>query len=256
MCYVSRFQPHKSYRMEDWKPVPRKYDPLKAGSIDGTDTYPHDKAIIRAMNAKYKPDKTLKGDPSTTIFIGRLNPQTSEETLEQVFSRFGKIKQLRLIRDIVTGFSKRYAFIEYEDERSADKAEYDANHSVIDQTEVIVMLECSRTMPGWVPRRFGGGLNGKKESGQLRFGGQERPFRKPILLANQQAQRRAGYGHSNDNGSFKDYRNQERGKRRYDNNRDDRYRDRSPRRDRGRSPSPKRERRREERDYSGRKGRY
>eukprot|EP01126_Amoeba_proteus_P036479 TRINITY_DN3720_c0_g1_i5.p1 TRINITY_DN3720_c0_g1~~TRINITY_DN3720_c0_g1_i5.p1 ORF type:complete len:166 (-),score=20.67 TRINITY_DN3720_c0_g1_i5:488-985(-) len=27
------------------------YDPLKAGSIDGTDTKPHDRAIVRAMNA-------------------------------------------------------------------------------------------------------------------------------------------------------------------------------------------------------------
>ncbi|KAG6382513.1 hypothetical protein SASPL_108424 [Salvia splendens] len=35
-------------------------------------------------------------------------------------------------------------------------------------------------MPGWIPRRLGGGLGGKKESGQLRFGGRERPFRAPL----------------------------------------------------------------------------
>jgi U11/U12 small nuclear ribonucleoprotein 35 kDa protein len=34
---------------------------------------------------------------------------------------------------------------------------------------------------GWVPRRLGGGLGGKKESGQMRFGGRERPFRLPIV---------------------------------------------------------------------------
>eukprot|EP01106_Pelomyxa_sp_JSP_P009076 TRINITY_DN2486_c0_g2_i1.p1 TRINITY_DN2486_c0_g2~~TRINITY_DN2486_c0_g2_i1.p1 ORF type:complete len:100 (-),score=10.50 TRINITY_DN2486_c0_g2_i1:182-481(-) len=28
----------------------------------------------------------------------------------------------------------------------------------------------------------GGGIGGKKESGQLRFGGRERPFKKPIIL--------------------------------------------------------------------------
>lgn len=27
------------------------YDPLMAGSIDGTDTKPHDRGIVRAMNA-------------------------------------------------------------------------------------------------------------------------------------------------------------------------------------------------------------
>ncbi|XP_048430073.1 U11/U12 small nuclear ribonucleoprotein 35 kDa protein-like isoform X2 [Pyrus x bretschneideri] len=34
-------------------------------------------------------------------------------------------------------------------------------------------------MPGWIPRRLGGGFCGKKESGQLRFGGREKPFRAP-----------------------------------------------------------------------------
>ena len=28
----------------------------------------------------------------------------------------------------------------------------------------------------------GGGLGGKKESGQLRFGGKDRPFRKPMYV--------------------------------------------------------------------------
>lgn len=31
---------------------------------------------------------------------------------------------------------------------------------------------------------LGGGLGGKKESGQLRFGGKDRPFKKPILPFN------------------------------------------------------------------------
>ncbi|VDO01608.1 unnamed protein product [Rodentolepis nana] len=38
----------------------------------------------------------------------------------------------------------------------------------------------SRTLPGWKPRRLGGGLGGFKESGQLRFGGIARPFRRPL----------------------------------------------------------------------------
>lgn len=35
-------------------------------------------------------------------------------------------------------------------------------------------------MPGFKPRRVGGGLSGKKESGQLRFGGRDRPFNAPF----------------------------------------------------------------------------
>lgn len=39
-----------------------------------------------------------------------------------------------------------------------------------------------RLLKGWKPRRLGGGFGGKKESGQLRFGGRDRPFKKPIAL--------------------------------------------------------------------------
>ncbi|XP_036450546.1 U11/U12 small nuclear ribonucleoprotein 35 kDa protein [Colossoma macropomum] len=168
--------------MNDWSPLAKVYDPLKAGSIDGTDVEPHDRAIWRAMNAQYRPNKGVTGDPQLTLFVARLNKQTSEEDLRNVFSKFGDIRRLQLIRDIVTGFSKGYAFIEYKEERSLMKAWRDANKMVVDQHELFVDFELERTLQGWIPRRLGGGLGGKKESGQLRFGGRDRPFRRPINL--------------------------------------------------------------------------
>ncbi|XP_043835814.1 U11/U12 small nuclear ribonucleoprotein 35 kDa protein [Dromiciops gliroides] len=168
--------------MNEWMPIAKEYDPLKAGSIDGTDEEPHDRAIWRAMLARYVPNKGVSGDPHLTLFVGRLNLQTTEEKLKDVFSRYGDIRKLRLVRDVVTGFSKRYAFIEYREERSLLKAYRDANGLVIDQHEIFVDYELERILKGWIPRRLGGGFGGKKESGQLRFGGRDRPFRKPINL--------------------------------------------------------------------------
>lgn len=183
--------------MVDWSPIAKVYDPLKAGSIDGTDVEPHDRAIWRAMGARYKPNKGVVGDPLLTLFVSRLNPQTTEDKLHQVFSKYGDIQRLRLVRDIVTGFSKRYAFIEYKEERSVVRARRDANKLVVDQHEVFVDFEQERTLKGWVPRRLGGGQGGKKESGQLRFGGRDRPFRKPINLGIGLAQDRGGGGGGN-----------------------------------------------------------
>ncbi|XP_028906640.1 U11/U12 small nuclear ribonucleoprotein 35 kDa protein isoform X2 [Ornithorhynchus anatinus] len=168
--------------MNEWMPIAKDYDPLKAGSIDGTDEEPHDRAIWRAMLARYIPNKGVTGDPHLTLFVGRLNLQTTEEKLKETFSRYGDIRKLRLVRDLVTGFSKGYAFIEYKEERSLLKAYRDANGLVIDQHEIFVDYELERTLKGWIPRRLGGGFGGKKESGQLRFGGRDRPFRKPINL--------------------------------------------------------------------------
>lgn len=47
---------------------------------------------------------------------------------------------------------------------------------IIDGREIIVEYELERRVSGWKPRRFGGGLGGFKESGQLRFGGRAKPF--------------------------------------------------------------------------------
>lgn len=167
------------------------YDALKAGSIDGTDVEPHDKAVWRAMLARYRPNKGVTGDPHLTLFVSRLNPQTTEEKLHEVFSKFGDVRRVRLVRDVVTGFSKCYAFIEYKEERSVKRAWRDGNKLSVDQYEVFVDFELERTLKGWIPRRLGGGQGGKKESGQLRFGGRDRPFRKPINLTSMMPQNRS-----------------------------------------------------------------
>lgn len=77
---------------------------------------------------------------------------------------------------------KGYAFIEYESEGSAVEAYKYANKMNLDGNLIFVDFECERLLKGWKSRRLGGGFGGKKESGQLRFGGRDRPFRKPIGL--------------------------------------------------------------------------
>ncbi|BFG15545.1 hypothetical protein CerSpe_018190 [Prunus speciosa] len=162
------------------------YHPVQAGSIDGTDILPHDNAVYRAFLCSsaglYDPlgDPKLIGDPYCTLFVGHLSHLTTEQSLRKAFSKYGRVKDLRLVRHIVTGASRGYAFVEYETEREMQRAYKEAHHSFIDDSEVIVDYNRQQLMPGWIPRRLGGGLGGKKESGQLRFGGRERPFRAPL----------------------------------------------------------------------------
>ncbi|XP_076943411.1 U11/U12 small nuclear ribonucleoprotein 35 kDa protein-like [Bidens hawaiensis] len=163
------------------------YHPIQAGSIDGTDILPHDNAVYRALLCSsaglYDPlgDPNVIGeDPYCTLFVGHLSHLTTEDTLRKAMSKYGTVKSLRLVRHIVTGASRGYAFVEYESERDMQRAYEKAHHSVIDDSEIIVDYNRQQLMPGWIPRRLGGGLGGKKESGQLRFGGRERPFRAPL----------------------------------------------------------------------------
>jgi len=168
--------------MERWRPYAETYDPLKCGSIDGTDTQEHDNGIKRALKAVYKPDKSIISDARCTLFVGRLSPDSTEYTIRRCFERYGRLESVKLILDIVTGFSKCYAFVEFRYREDAKRAHGDAHELILDGSTILVEFEHGRTMKGWVPRRMGGGFGGKKESGQLRFGGRDRPFKRPINL--------------------------------------------------------------------------
>lgn len=133
---------------ETWSRYAKFYDPLKIGSIDGTDTEPHDKAIIRAESSEYHPNKHVKGKPECTIFVSRLSPKTTKETIKDIFSKYGKLKRFRLVKDIVTGFPKGYAFLEYENESNAEEAYKRANKTVIDGNVIFVDFECQRLLKG------------------------------------------------------------------------------------------------------------
>ncbi|KAF9434838.1 small nuclear ribonucleoprotein 35kDa (U11 U12) [Entomortierella beljakovae] len=195
-----------------------KYDPLKAGSIDSTGQEPHDHAIKRAMtNRRPSGYDNVLTDPKKTLFIGALSTLITSENLKDSLSHYGEIEEVIVIRDKVTGESRRYGFVTFKDQQSAmelfrasrkhtisivfrrhgsktSKSEYknisqDSSQSKesgeigadqsLDSTAVLVDFERSRVMKGWIPRRLGGGIGGKKESGQLRFGGGIKPFRFP-----------------------------------------------------------------------------
>ncbi|KAG8222871.1 hypothetical protein J437_LFUL003516, partial [Ladona fulva] len=99
----------------------------------------------------------------------------------QAFSHYGKIKKCHLVKNIVTGISRGYAFIEYYHKSDAYNAYLGANRKEIDGRRIFVDKELERVLHGWIPRRLGGGLGGKKESGQLRFGGRDRHFKMPYI---------------------------------------------------------------------------
>jgi U11/U12 small nuclear ribonucleoprotein SNRNP35 len=78
---------------------------------------------------------------------------------------------------VVTGLSEGYGFVTFERTFAAQDAYKDAHRRVLDDHRILVDYEQGRTLKGWIPRRLGGGFGGKKESGQLRFGGRDCPFR-------------------------------------------------------------------------------
>ncbi|UJR30800.1 hypothetical protein I4U23_018318 [Adineta vaga] len=104
-------------------------------------------------------------DPYKTLFIARLNYDTSEMKLKREFEIYGKIKSINLVHDVQTGKPRGYAFIEYEKEADMHAAYKRADGRKIDGRRVVVDVERGRTVKGWRPRRLGGGLGSTRRGG-------------------------------------------------------------------------------------------
>ena len=83
------------------------------------------------------PDAEVK-PPDEVLFVCKLNPVTTDEDLELIFSRFGTIKSCEVIRDHKTGDSLNFAFIEFETEAACVQAYEKMNNVLIDDRRIKV----------------------------------------------------------------------------------------------------------------------
>ncbi|KAH6935435.1 hypothetical protein HPB50_005749 [Hyalomma asiaticum] len=104
-------------------------------------------------------------DPFKTLFVARINYDTSESKLRREFEVFGPIKKIVIVHNKITGKPRGYAFVEYEHERDMHSAYKHADGKKIDGRRVLVDVERGRTVKGWLPRRLGGGLGGTRRGG-------------------------------------------------------------------------------------------
>ncbi|XP_049297514.1 U1 small nuclear ribonucleoprotein 70 kDa [Anopheles funestus] len=117
--------------------------------------------------ATWDPNQLLEAteDPFKTLFVARINYDTSESKLRREFEIYGNIKKIIMNNDKETGKPRGYAFIEYEHERDMHAAYKHADGKKIDGKRVLVDVERARTVKGWLPRRLGGGLGGTRRGG-------------------------------------------------------------------------------------------
>uniref|UniRef100_A0A915IUT2 U1 small nuclear ribonucleoprotein 70 kDa n=1 Tax=Romanomermis culicivorax TaxID=13658 RepID=A0A915IUT2_ROMCU len=94
-------------------------------------------------------------DPYKTLFVARINYDTSESKLRREFESYGPIKKIHLIYNKVNNKPKGYAFVEFEHERDMHVAYKYGDGKKVDGRRVLVDVERGRTVKGWLPRRFG-----------------------------------------------------------------------------------------------------
>lgn len=76
--------------------------------------------------------------PENVLFICKLNPITEESDLEGIFSRFGKINSVNIVRDPKTRQSLQYGFIDFERKEDCEKAYLKMDNVLLDDRRIHV----------------------------------------------------------------------------------------------------------------------
>ncbi|OII72994.1 U1 small nuclear ribonucleoprotein [Cryptosporidium ubiquitum] len=130
-------------------------------------------AKVEAFNPKEENLDSKTGDPYNTLFIARLNYDTTERTLKRELEVYGNLVNLHIVKDF-QGESRGYAFAEFENEESLKEAYKSFNRKIVDGWKILVDVERGRTVENWLPKRLGGGLGivrGQEKPVQKRYSG-------------------------------------------------------------------------------------
>ncbi|MBL0126059.1 MAG: RNA-binding protein [Flavobacteriales bacterium] len=72
------------------------------------------------------------------IFVGHLNNAITELHLELLFGHFGEVERATVIRDRVTGDTKKFGFVEMEDSNAAHLAISKLNGAQLEGARLLV----------------------------------------------------------------------------------------------------------------------
>jgi len=101
------------------------------------------------------------------IFVGNLAKDVTEDDLQELFSEYGNIKSIKVIRDLFSGESKGFGFIEMPGNEQAQKAMSELNTRELKGKKIVV----NEARPRNDNRRGGGGRGGRRGGGGGHRGG-------------------------------------------------------------------------------------
>lgn len=82
------------------------------------------------------------------LFVGNLPFQTTEQELEEAFSRSGKVISVALPTDRETGRKRGFGFVEMQSEEEADAAIRDFNGQTLGGRRIVVNISRGKNGPG------------------------------------------------------------------------------------------------------------
>lgn len=74
------------------------------------------------------------------LFLCKLSPVTSEEDLYSIFSRYGKINFVKIVRDKISKISLNYGFIGYTNKKCCENAYFNSSNTIINECKVKLLF--------------------------------------------------------------------------------------------------------------------
>ena len=104
------------------------------------------------------------------LYVGNLSFNTNEDTLQDAFSQFGDVSEIKIVMDRETGRSRGFAFVSMADADSARKAIAQMDGAMVDGRSLRVNEAEERQQRGGGGgggggRGFGGGGGGRSGGG-------------------------------------------------------------------------------------------
>ena len=101
------------------------------------------------------------------IFVGNLSKDVTDDDLQSIFSEFGQIKSVKVIRDMFSGESKGFGFVEMPGLSESQKAISELNTREVKGKKIVV----NEARPRKDNRRSGPGGRGGNRGGNRGGGG-------------------------------------------------------------------------------------
>jgi RNA recognition motif-containing protein len=72
------------------------------------------------------------------IFVAKLSSNTTSEDLKTLFEEYGEVSSANVITDRMTGYSKKFGFVEMKNDNEAQKAIKELDSCQYDNSEIVV----------------------------------------------------------------------------------------------------------------------
>ncbi|KAF3946726.1 hypothetical protein CMV_027039 [Castanea mollissima] len=139
--YRDRSRSRSPYSRDRHRSPRRRYSPRRRSSPLGY--HSHHRSPRRRPWSPPRNRKTGVGLPGRNLFVAGFSFLTTERDLERKFSRFGRVRDVRIVRDKRSGDSRGFGFLSLERDEDADAA-----IRALDETEWngrIILVEKSKS---------------------------------------------------------------------------------------------------------------